>query len=334
MSPTTPPQDDLHATALWCQTAGQYALLPAKITPTDGAAVMNALASAISRGTERLVLTGNVPKSEADRMTCPHQEGQFPFPVKYGYALVGRIVAGPSHLVGRMGFALHPHQTRVALDPGAIVPIPEAIPPERATLAANMETALNVVWDSGASLGDDVLVVGAGVVGLLITRLLARMPGVRVTATDVDPNKARIVGALGARFCPPDAVGEGYDVAINASASDRGLALAIEAAGLEARIVEASWHGARDATVPLGGAFHSQRLTIVSSQVGRLPATRAPRWTHRRRMEAALGLLDDTALDALITHRVPFLSAPSDLPPLMDGHGPLAIILTYDDAAG
>ncbi|MEM9224768.1 MAG: zinc-binding alcohol dehydrogenase, partial [Pseudomonadota bacterium] len=276
------------------------------IEAKPGSVLLEALASAVSRGTERLVLHGNVPPTEYDRMRCPHQAGEFPFPVKYGYALVGRVAEGPGALKGRTVFALHPHQALAALSPDDVVPVPDGIPPARATLAANLETALNVVWDSGAGPCDNVLVVGAGVVGLLIARLISKMPGANVTVCEPDEGKQDTAVALGARFAHPADVPVGVDIAINASGTAVGLATAIEAAGLEARVVEASWHGTNQATVPLGGAFHSQRLSIVSSQVGRLPPGRAPRWTHRRRLEAAIGLLDDPALDGLITHEVPF----------------------------
>ena len=317
------------ATALWCQKHLTYALLPREVAPDRGDVVLNAICSAVSRGTERLVLIGAVPASEMDRMTCPHQEGAFPFPVKYGYALVGEIVAGPAELVGERAFALHPHQSVAALDAANVIVVPEAVPSARAALAANMETALNVVWDSGAGPCDRVLVVGGGVVGLLVARLLARMPGVSVTLCDADAAKRGPAEAMGAAFVLPEAAPKGVDIAINASGNDKGLATAIAAAGLEARIVEASWHGAAVASVPLGGAFHSQRLSIISSQVGRLPPARAPRWTHRRRLEAAMQLLDDPALDALITHEIAFRDAPARLPPLMTEPGPLAIILRY-----
>jgi len=317
------------ACALWCQKPLTYSLERVNLAPEPGAIVLETVCSAVSRGTERLVLEGAVPASEEARMRCPGQEGEFPFPVKYGYALVGRITAGPEALLGRLGFALHPHQSHAALDPAMVIAVPEGVPAERAALAANMETALNVVWDSGAAPCDRVLVVGAGVVGLLIARLLSRIAGVAVTLCDADPAKRAVAEGLGARFCGPEGVPEGVDVAINASGSGEGLALALGAAGLEARVVEASWHGTRPASLPLGGAFHSQRLSIVSSQVGRLPPGRAPRWTHRRRLEAAIALLDDPALDALITHRVPFAEAPARLPKLMTEPGPLAIILTY-----
>ncbi|GAB5374940.1 MAG: zinc-binding alcohol dehydrogenase [Acuticoccus sp.] len=322
------------ALALWCQKPLTYARLPVSLGPLPpGAVVLEAVASAISRGTERLVLEGAVPPSEHARMRCPHQQGEFPFPVKYGYALVGRVAAGPPALRGRLVFALHPHQTRAVLPAEAVVPVPQSVPAVRATLAANMETALNVVWDAGIAPCDRVLVAGAGVVGLLVAHLAAKIPGTAVTVVDTDPAKGTSARALGAAFAAPADAPQGVDVAINASGSGAGLATALAAAGREATVVEASWHGANEVTLPLGGAFHSQRLKIVSSQVGALPAARAARWTHARRLGAAIGLLEDPALDTLISHTIPFAEAPDRLPPLLTEPGPLAIVLTYDAPA-
>ena len=194
-----------------------------------------------------------------------------------------------------------------------------------------METALNIIWDSRASLGDHVVVVGAGVVGLLVARLLARTPGIVVTVVDVDADKRAVSEALGAAFATPEAMPRGVDIAINVSASDAGLRGALAAVGLEGRVVEASWLGTGEARLPLGGAFHSQRLSIVSSQVGRIPADRAARWTHPRRLETVMGLLEDPALDTLLTHDVPLSDAPERLPPLLKEGGALAILITYDD---
>lgn len=294
---------------------------------SPGSVLIEALYSAVSRGTERLVLSGRVPPSEAERMRCPHQEGTFPFPVKYGYALVGTIVDGPKSRVGETVFALHPHQSVATLDDDAAMTVPAAVPPRRAALAANMETALNVVWDSRAAPGDRVLVLGAGVVGLLVARLCARIPGTIVTVVDRDDAKGEAVEAMGARFAqaPPHEV----DVAINATGHGDALASAIEAAGLEARIVEASWTGTGATTLPLGGAFHARRLSLISSQVGRVPADRAARWTNGRRLATALVLLDDDALDTLLTHDIPFAEAPARLPSLLTEDGPLAITLAY-----
>ncbi|MBJ3776168.1 zinc-binding alcohol dehydrogenase [Acuticoccus sp. 2012] len=276
------------------------------------------------------MLEGRVPASETERMRCPHQEGEFPFPVKYGYALVGRIAEGPAALIGRIGFALHPHQSAAVVAADAVSLVPEGVPPRRATLAANLETALNIVWDSGASLGDRVLVIGAGVVGLLVARLLSRIAGVEVTLADADPAKRAAAEAMGAAFAAPHSLPADVDVAINATGSDAGLDMAIAAAGLEARIVEASWHGEGTQRVTLGGAFHARRLTIQSSQVGRIPAARAARWTHRRRLATVMRLLEDDALDALISHEVPLAEAPARLPGLLKEPGALGILITYD----
>jgi threonine dehydrogenase-like Zn-dependent dehydrogenase len=317
------------AQALWCVERQRYALAEEAVPePGPDEVLVEAIASAVSRGTERLVFEGRVPDSEMDRMRCPHQAGSFHFPVKYGYALVGRVVAGMTAHTGRTVFALHPHQSCALLPQGAVTLVPDSVPPVRATLAANMETALNVVWDSGVSAGDRVLVVGAGVVGLLVARLLAQMPGTAVTVTDLDEGRAVVVEALGARFAPAAELPQEMDVAINASGSDAGLRRAVAAAGLEARVVEASWLGAGHQTLELGGAFHSRRLSIVSSQVGCIPAARAPRWNHARRLATALALLADPVLDRLITDEVPFAEAPRRLPRLLASDA-LGIVIRY-----
>lgn len=317
-----------HGTALWCEASGQYGLRPADCAAAGPDTVrIAALHSAVSRGTERLVLAGRVPQSESERMRCPHQEGSFPFPVKYGYALVGTILDGPKSRVGETVFVLHPHQSVATVDAAAALTVPTSVPPRRATMAANMETALNVVWDAKVAPGDRVLVIGAGVVGLLVARLCARIPATSVTVLDRDDAKRGAAEAMGARFCdsPPREV----DVAINASGHGAALTSAIEAAGLEARIVEASWTGTGTTALALGGAFHARRLRLVSSQVGRVPAERAARWTNARRLATALALLDDGALDVLLTHDIPFAEAPRRLPPLLEADGPLAITLAY-----
>lgn len=317
------------ARALWCAERGRYAIAAEPIRePGPDEVLVEAIASAVSCGTERLVLEGRVPVSEVERMRCPHQAGSFPFPVKYGYALVGRVVAGSAELTNRTVFGLHPHQTCAVLPRDAVTLVPAVVPPVRATLAANMETALNVTWDSGTSAGDRILVVGAGVVGLLVARLLARMPGTDVTVTDLDESRAGIAEAFGARFAAADALPQDVDVAVNASGSDAGLRAALACAGLESRVVEASWLGAGRQAVELGGAFHSRRLALVSSQVGRIPAARAPRWTHARRLGTALALLDDPVLDRLVTHEVPFEETPERLPRLLASDA-LGIVIRY-----
>ncbi len=206
--------DRIRSTALWYVSQGKSELrsnfLPAVRV---GEAVVRALWSGISRGTERLVAEGLVDASHADRMRAPMQEGDFPYPVKYGYCVVGIVESGPDHLAGTTVFALHPHQDRFVAPVSMLVPVPDGVPARRATLAANMETALNGLWDSGAGPGDTIVVVGGGIVGLLVAYLAAAIPGTEVTV--IDPNASRRAAAslFGARFgTRPTATHEAYIV--------------------------------------------------------------------------------------------------------------------------
>ncbi|MEO0618163.1 MAG: zinc-binding alcohol dehydrogenase [Pseudomonadota bacterium] len=273
-------------------------------------------------------------------MACPHQLGQFPFPVMYGYGFVGEIVDGARERRGRAAFCLHPHATYAVVPETDVHLVPYGLPARRAILTANMETALNVVWDARISGGDRVVVMGAGVVGLLVGYLAAQFPGATVLVCDPDPSRRALAETLGCEVVAPDAAAEWvdandglpFDVAINASASGEALTAAIDLLGVEGRVVEASWFGARSVDLRLGGAFHSQRLQIVSSQVGRIPADRQARWTYARRIAVALRLLDDDRLDTLITHEVAFDEAPDVLPPLFDDPEALGIALKYPTA--
>jgi NADPH:quinone reductase-like Zn-dependent oxidoreductase len=318
--------------ALWTIAENTFALRDADLPPDAADMVtLRALHSGVSRGTESLVARGGVPDSEHDRMRCPNQDGDFPFPVKYGYALVGEITEGPADRLGQVCFALHPHQTRLRLPGSAALPLPDGLPPRRAVLGANMETAVNVTWDSGAGPGDRVLVVGAGVVGLLVAHVIARIPGTEVTLCDVNRHRAPLAGAMGADFAAPDGVPGGMDIVINTSASAAGLRVALDSAGHEATVIEASWHGTGDVALPLGGPFHARRLTLRSSQVGDLPPHRKPRWDYARRLTLALRLLRDApALDALLTHDIPFDDAPALVPALLaPGADALCPVITY-----
>jgi threonine dehydrogenase-like Zn-dependent dehydrogenase len=291
------------------------------------------LYSGISRGTERLVSAGEIGESERARMRAPLQEGEFPFPVKYGYCAVGRVEAGPEDLIDRTVFCLHPHQDMFNAPCGMLAPVPVGVPAKRATLAANMETALNALWDSGAGPGDTVVVVGAGVVGLMVASLAARLPGADVAVVDIADMRRPLVEGLGARFVP---VAEAAsltgtaDVTLHTSVTSAGLSTAIAAAGREGTIVELSWYGDKSVAAPLGGAFHSQRLRLVSSQVGQVSPGRRPRWDYARRMRKALELLADPRLDALVTEELPFEEAALRLPGVLAGSAAvLAPVIAY-----
>jgi threonine dehydrogenase-like Zn-dependent dehydrogenase len=306
------------AQALWYVGAATAEIRAEVVPPPKpGEVRVRAVASALSRGTERLVFSGLVPESEYDRMRAPFMGGAFPFPVKYGYAMVGRVENGPADLKNRICFALYPHQTVFNLAAENVVPLPDGLPPERAVLAANMETALNATWDGAAEKARRIAVVGAGVLGLLVARLCVKL-GRDVTVVDIDPSRSEVAQKLGAAFATPDAVPPGCDLVVHSSASEVGLATALRLAAFEGTVLELSWYGAKEIKVPLGGAFHSQRLKLVSSQVGHVAPSRRGTWTHRRRLEEALRLLDDPALDALIGPAVAFADLPRKLPDILN----------------
>lgn len=317
--------------SLWYTAPGRVELRSRPLDlPRPGDALVKTLFTGISRGTERLVLSGAVGASEWQRMQAPMQEGTFPFPVKYGYCAVGQVEMGPEALRGRTVFALSPHQDWIVTAPERLTVVPEGVPARRATLAANMETALNALWDSGAGPADRIVVVGAGVVGLLVGCLAARLPGAEVSVVDIDPERRAIVESLGCRFAPPQSAASGADVVFHTSVSAAGLNLAIECAGFEATVVELSWYGDRDIPARLGGAFHSQRLKLVSSQVGNVATSRRARWDYAKRMSAAMHLLDDPRLDALVADQIRFETAETELPRILaPGAKGLAPVIAY-----
>lgn len=299
--------------------------------PAGDQALVRTLFSGISRGTERLVCSGSVPESEFDSMRCPFQDGEFPFPVKYGYCTTGRVESGPKELIGRTFFCLYPHQDIFLVDPQALVPIPSNVTARRATLAANMETALNSHWDAASGPCDRIAVVGAGVVGLLIAYLAARLPGGDVLVVDSNPARRSIAERFGARFVSPeDPLPDDRDIVFHASASESGLATALAMAGMEARIVEVSWYGTKAVTAPLGGRFHARRLRLISSQVGQVAASRRPRWDYARRIRAAMSLLDRPELDLLVNEEIAFEDAPELLPRILSSEtAALAPVIVY-----
>ena len=282
----------MRGTGLWIVAAGTVELREEEIAVMAGEVLVEARFSGISRGTEALVLRGGVPRAERARMRAPLQAGSFPFPVKYGYAAVGRVVAGPAELEGRDVFVLHPHQDRFAAPAAMAVPLPRGLPAGRAVLAANMETALNIVWDSGASAGDRIAVVGAGMVGALAGWLCARLPGAEVTLVDVNPERAALAAALGCGFAAPEAAPGDCDLRDPHQRQRRGAGDGAGGGG-------ARGDGGRGELVRRPAADRgarrrvSQPAAAARLEPGRAwcPTERRARWSNRRRLEAALGLL-------------------------------------------
>lgn len=310
------------ARAFWTAAPGLGEIRSAALRePAAGEVLVKALRSGISRGTESLVFRGGVPASQWQAMRCPFQEGDFPGPVKYGYASVGRVEAGPAPLLGRRVFCLHPHQDRYIVPADAVTPVPDAVPDARAVLAANLETAVNGLWDAAPRLGDRIAVIGAGVVGGLVAALAARVPGATVELIDTQAARAELAARLGCRFALPAEASPDADLVIHASGHPDGLATALRIAGFEATVLEMSWYGDRPVSVPLGEAFHARRLSLRSSQVGAVATAQRARWSYQRRLALVLDLLADPVFDHFITGESRFDDLPHTLPRLVEAPG-------------
>ncbi|WP_372985385.1 zinc-dependent alcohol dehydrogenase [Marinobacter sp.] len=319
--------------AFWSVAPGLGELRSAPVDRTEertsGMVTVQTLYSGVSRGTESLVFHGRIPESEYQRMRAPFQEGDFPFPVKYGYASVGEVVEGPTDLMGKQVFCLYPHQNRYTVPASAVTPLPDELPAERAVLAANMETAINGLWDAGPGIGDRIAVIGLGVVGLLVGWLANQIPGTRVTVVDTNPGREAVAKALGLDFGVA-LERDDHDVVFHTSGHPAGLETALAATGTEGRIIEMSWYGDQPVAVPLGGQFHSRRLHLRSSQVGRIPPHRQPRWNHGQRLELALSLLCAPCLDALISGESRFAAIPETMARILtDGRDTLCHRIVY-----
>ncbi|GAA3747756.1 zinc-dependent alcohol dehydrogenase [Salinactinospora qingdaonensis] len=311
------------ARACWLRSPGQAEIRQLSLaSPAAGEVLVRTLHSAVSRGSETLVFRGEVPQSQYPVMRAPFQEGDFPAPVKYGYLNVGVVEQGPPDLLGRTVFCLYPHQTRYVVPAEMVVPVPEAVPPQRAILAGTVETAVNALWDAAPLVGDRVAVVGAGMVGCCVARLLAGFPGVRTQLVDIDPARQRLAADLGVDFATPEHAAGECDLVVHASATEEGLAHSLRLLGHEATVVELSWYGDRRVNLALGEEFHSRRLTLRSSQVGTVSPARNARRGFSDRLALALDLLADPAFDALITGASDFDELPRILPRLATGELP------------
>ena len=319
--------------AFWVAEPGRGEIRPAPLREPEAHEVLvRTTRSAISRGTETLVFRGGVPVDQYAAMRAPFQEGDFPGPVKYGYLSVGVVEQGPPGLLGRTVFCLHPHQTAFVVPAAAVTVVPDGVPPERAVLAGTVETAVNALWDAAPLLGDRVAVVGAGMVGCCVARLLAGIPGVRVTLIDTDPSRETTAAALGVAFALPAAAPADCDLVVHASATAAGLQRSIDLLAPEGEVVDLSWYGDARVELSLGGAFHSRRLAIRSSQVGAVAAARRARRSPADRLALALDLLKDPAFDALLTGASPFGELPEVMAGLADGTLPaLCHGITYDE---
>jgi 2-desacetyl-2-hydroxyethyl bacteriochlorophyllide A dehydrogenase len=314
--------DSLEARALWFTAPRTAELRPERVPPPGpGEVRVKTIASAISHGTEMLVYRGEVPTDLP--LDLPTLAGDFSFPIKYGYASVGRVLdAGVEHLSpDDLVFVHHPHQEAFVVPADLPVRLPEGLDPTVGLFFANLETALNVVHDTPLRLGETALVFGQGVVGLLVTQLVKRAGADRVLAVDPIQKRRNLALDAGAdeAFEPGEdlhqrvleaTAGRGADVAVEASSSGAALQAAVDAVATEGTVVVASWYGTKPVSLSLGGHFHRGRVRLRSSQVGRMNPELGSRWDRARRTETVHGLLPRLRLKGLISHQIPFEKAP------------------------
>lgn len=321
------------AQAFWLREPGRGEIRAAALPePGRDDVVVRTLRTGVSRGTETLVFRGGVPPGEYATMRAPFQEGDFPGPVKYGYLNVGVVEQGPPELQGRTVFCLYPHQTAYVVPAGAVTVVPEDVPPARAVLAGTVETAVNALWDAAPLVGDRVAVVGAGMVGCTVARLLSRFPAVQVTLVDVDAGRAGVAAALGVDFAAPSDAAAERDLVVHTSATSVGLQTSLDLLGPEGTVFDLSWYGDIEVRLSLGGAFHSRRLGLRASRVGTISQTRSGSRTTGDRLALALELLRDSAFDVLVTGESPFGELPDVMARLAAGSLPaICHTVTYGE---
>lgn len=341
------PAETIDSSALWLAAPHTPEYRVESVPPPGpGEVRVGTIASALSQGTEMLVYRGQVPKGTP--LDLPTFKGSFAFPIKYGYAAVGRVIdAGPGVegiAPGDAVFVHHPHQEVFVVPASMPVRLPGGIDPMLGVFTANLETAVNVLLDTPLHLGEAAAVFGLGTVGLLVAQLLMRAgadPVIGIDPIEMRRQVARRVG-IGHTLAPGEDLqqeisrltrGRGADVAVEVSGTGAGLQSAIDTLAEEGSVVAVSWYGAKPVTLQLGGHFHRGRVRVISSQVGRLNPVLSPRWDRARRMEMALDLLTMLPLAKLISHRIPFEQAPEAYRLVDESPGEtVQVVLTYGDS--
>ncbi len=323
----------MDAHALWHIDPTHSLLRPqtlAKLRPDE--CLVKTRYSMVSQGTERLVSRGLIDPAAFGPMRVPYMQGDFSFPLTYGYSLVGEVIDGPQEWRGELVHAMHPHQDICVIHKDDLTVIPPNVPLDRAVLASNMETAVNGIWDSQPVMGQDILVIGYGLIGALIAWLLRPVPGMTLNIVDIQSQRSLLAAAHGHQVIQArDIRKEGYDVVFHTSASSSGLQLAIDSTREEGRIMEMSCHGSREVSLNLGTSFHFGRKRIISSQVSRIASPALPYFDHQRRKDLVFRLLADTSLQDYLGEAIPFEDAPSFFEQLRKGNvSGLNTYFTYD----
>ncbi|MEC9205932.1 MAG: zinc-binding alcohol dehydrogenase [Pseudomonadota bacterium] len=271
--------------------------------PKASEALIKTIYSGISFGTERIVFTGSVPKNQTKVMKCPHQEGEFGSNVKYGYLNVGKVIKGSQKFKGKFVFTLFPHQNFFVLKEDDLVLIPKSVPKKRCLLIANMETALNAIWDTSPTSGDTAIVVGAGIVGFMVAYLLKSTKGIDVTIIDKDKTKNKYAKHFDINFSNKIKKSSKVDFIYECSGNPNILNQLSTSLKEEGILCILSWYGNQVSKMNFGENFFSKRLKIVFSQVSKIPKHRMKDWNNKSRRELAMKMLGDQKLDKLIERK-------------------------------
>jgi alcohol dehydrogenase len=344
--------------AVYFAAENEVELVEETVDPIEkGEVLVRSIVSAVSAGTELLFLRGQVPRTmTVDESIADLGRGSVRYPLKYGYATVGRIAqlgqdVEPG-MMGRLVFAFHPHESSFVTTPDALIELPEDMQPEKAALLPTMETAVALVMDAQPVLGEQLVVVGLGVVGLFVVQLLASMsPGRLVGVDGLAPRRERalqlgadavmdtadrnVVDSIRELLCqsPGGEEYRGADLAFELSGNPAGLDVAIRSVGFDGRVLIGSWYGTKPAPLEsLGEAFHRNHVRLLSSQVSRLNPRWTGRWTKSRRLQTALDRLAKLDHETFITHRFPVEQA-RDAYELLCSHpeDALQVLLTYEE---
>lgn len=291
--------------SLWHIDAGHSEIRSQNLDPLPGQILLQSLYSLISLGTEKTIALGGVPGNVYDKMKVPYMEGSFSLPVKYGYSLVARSEEGQCYHL------MHPHQDLVSVNPESLTPVPPGIPPSRAVLVSNMETALTAYWDAGPLKDEKIMIAGFGLIGAL-TALLLRLKGFQdITVYEPDATRTGLARRLGFHTGDPGFDPGPFDLAFHSSGNASGLQHCLEVMGPEGRILELSWYGRQKITLGLGEHFHINRLRIIASQVSSIPRNLQGAWNFAKRKQEVLSLLADPCWDRLEIEEVPFETSPA-----------------------
>jgi len=265
--------------------------------------------SFVSIGTEKTIISSDLSERTAEKMRVPYMQGHFNEDFTYGYSLIGKVIEGPKKLLHQHVHVMHPHQDIVKVNADDVFPLPAGVPSKTATLGSNMETAINAIWDAEVSLGDEILVIGFGSIGALVSLLANSIVGPRLSVLEINPNRSKIAKSYG--FKVIDSIERGnFDVVFNTSGKGDMLQKGLDLCRVEGKVIELSWYGNKQVNLSLGEDFHYGRKQIISSQVSQIPLKKRATWDYKKRKVLAFDLLKELNTEPLFNLEIPFLECP------------------------